>query len=219
MDAMAARLEDSDVAVRKAAVKTFLRFAEKGNSAAIVALAGRLEDSHGSVRDAAGEALLQIAGRHSSNVAAITALTAIADIKFHMTAALQVLHEDDLPGDEAIFSASASVESAKIQMAMRSHRLVMSAQVRPGSHPKVTRSDNRNGKECGRVRMEARNERYPRVVPESHFADDEIGQFLRVSCTSFFGRLMNPGIATVLMASFPLVWLLLIHMLWDFARY
>jgi HEAT repeat protein len=211
MEAMAARLEDSDVAVRKVAVTAFLRVAENGNSFAIVALAARLEDAHGSVRNMAGEALLQIAGRNRSNIAAITALTAIADIKFHMTAALQIQCEDDLAGDEAMFSASASVESAKLHLTMRSHRLLMSAQARPGSHAKVTRSDNRSGKEYGRVRMKARNAGDPRVVKKSGFADDEIGGFLRVPVRSFFDRLIYPGIMNALIAFLAFFWVLLVN--------
>jgi hypothetical protein len=196
--------------VRKAAVKTFRRVAEKGNPAAIVALAARLEDAHGSVRNLAGEALLQIAGRNKINNAAITALTAIADIKFHMTASLQIPREDDLAGDEAILRASASVDNAKLHLAMRAHHLVMSAQARPGSHAKVTRSDNRSGKDGGRVRREARNAGDPRASRKSDFADDEIGEFLHVPSSSFFDRLMCPRIMHVLIAllalSFYALW-------------
>jgi HEAT repeat protein len=170
--AVADLLEDSDVSVRKAAVKAFPQISDKGDPVAIASLATRLEDTNGSVRHAAEDALLQIAGGHRSDGAAIAALISIAHIKFRLLASLQIPNEDNLAGEEeAVLAAAASLEDAKLHLVMRPQDLLISrAKARNGSRTKVTRYDYLNGKEGDRVRLRARKADGPRVVRKSQSA-------------------------------------------------
>jgi HEAT repeat protein len=204
MDAMAPLLEDSDADVREAAVKAFPQISKKGNSAAIVALTTRLEDKHGPVRDAAGEALLQIAGESRSNVTAIRTLKTIADIKFHMIAELQITDEGGA-GEEAIGSAAASVENAKLHLALGSRRLLMAAQARAGPRTQVTRSDNLSGKDGGRVCSEGRKADGSRADRRSHPSGDTRTE------TSFFDRFSFSRWRSHALIALPAIfWVLLI---------
>jgi HEAT repeat protein len=116
--AIAACFKDSEIAVRNAAVKVFPQISEKGNSAAIVALAECLEDR--SVRHAVGEVLLQMT---EGNERIIAALSSIADIKSHLTAALRIPNEGEV---EAVVVAAESLEDAKQQLSLHSHLFMMS---------------------------------------------------------------------------------------------
>jgi HEAT repeat protein len=134
ISAIAACLDDAHKAVRKAAVEVLPQIAEKGNSAAIVALVASLQDR--SVRHAAGEALLHIT---EGNERTIAALYSITDIKFLLTAALRIPNEGEV---EEVAAAAASLEDAKLHLAMRSHYFMMSAQARLG----IVSEGNFNGK-------------------------------------------------------------------------
>ena len=121
INAIAACLEDSDIAVQRAAVEVLPQISEEGNPEAIDALAAVLKDRR-PLRQAVRKALLQIT---EGNERTIAALCSIADISFHLTAALRIPNEGEV---EAVAAAAESLEDAKLHLAIRSYDFMMSAQ-------------------------------------------------------------------------------------------
>jgi HEAT repeat protein len=124
INAIAACLEDPDIAVQRAAVAVLPQISEKGNSAAIAALVALIEDR--SLRHGVRKALLQLT---EGNERTIAALFSMADIGFHLTAALRIPNEGEA---EAVAAAAESLEDAKMHLAMRSQYFMMSAQAHLG---------------------------------------------------------------------------------------
>jgi HEAT repeat protein len=136
INAIAACLEDSDIAVQRAAVEVLPQISEEGNPEAIEALAAVLKERR-PLRQAVRKALLQIT---EGNERTIAALCSIADISFHLTAALRIPNEGEV---EAVAAAAESLEDAKLHLAIRSYDFMMSAQACLG----IGNEGELNGKE------------------------------------------------------------------------